>query len=461
MTRRSLFRPSPFALRPCVTLLILTLLLTSCTTASQEPGVTAETLAASLQANQVDVWYPRVIDRVHGGYLSRFTHDWSPEEPQDKMMVTQARHVWSLSKLAAFYPAEADSFLAMAAHGAAFLRDVMWDAEQGGFRHLVTREGIPITDGGNRFKLAYDNAFGIYGLAAYAAASGDSAALALAQDAFRWLEAHSHDPEHGGYFQFMEPDGTPLPEGTATTPPKDQNSSIHLLEAFTELYAVWPDPLVRERLREMRDLVRDVIPDERGFLQLFFRRDWSPVLFRDSTAAVREANYRLDHVSFGHDVETAFLLIEASTALGEPDDPATRALAERFVEHALAYGWDAEHGGFYDAGYYLPGTDTVTIIEDTKQWWAQAEALHTFLLMAHEYPEHADRYRRYFEAQWQHIDRYLIDHEYGGWYTYSLDTSPASRRSLKAQIWKGNYHTARALMGCIRMLRGPEPAVGP
>ncbi len=453
----SMPRPAPCVPRTWPLSLLLTLFLAACTPEAEPGGVTPETLAASLRTHQVDAWYPRVIDPEHGGYLSRFTYDWQPEGPQDKMMVTQARHVWSLSRLAAFYPAEADTFRAMAAHGVAFLRDVLWDAEHGGFRHLVTREGTPITDGGNRFKLAYDQAFGLYGLAAYVAVSGDTAALALAQEAFRWLEAHSHDPEHGGYFQFMEPDGTPLPDGTAATPPKDQNSSIHLLEAFTALYAVWPDPLVRERLREMRDLVRDVLPDERGFLRLFFRRDWSPVSFRDSTAAVREANYRLDHVSFGHDVETAFLLLEASAALGEPDDPATRAVAERFVEHALAHGWDAEHGGFYDAGYYLPGTDSVTIISDTKQWWAQAEALHTLLLMAHEVPAQAARYREYFEAQWRHIDRYLIDHEHGGWYPYALDTSPASRRALKAQIWKGNYHTARALMGCLRLL-GTEAA---
>ncbi len=103
----------------------------------------------------------------------------------------------------------------------------------------------------------------------------------------------------------------PLPTGY-----KDQNSSIHLLEALTELYAVWPDPLVRERLDEMLRLIRDVITTPKGNLVLFLQPDWTPVSFRDSSEAVVLKHRYVDHVSFGHDVETAYLMLEASHALG-------------------------------------------------------------------------------------------------------------------------------------------------
>ena len=100
-----------------------------------------------------------------------------------------------------------------AAQGVDFLRRHLWDAEQGGFHSLVTREGT-LVESGDHFtgvKTAYGNAFAIYGLAAYHAASGDTAALGLAQRTFRWLDAGAHDAVHGGYFQVLQRDGTPMP----------------------------------------------------------------------------------------------------------------------------------------------------------------------------------------------------------------------------------------------------------
>ena len=411
-------------------------------------------LEYSLKSQLLDAWYPRVHDEVHGGYLTDFTYDWRLEGAQNKMIVTQARHVWTLSKAAERYPDA--GYLDLAAHGARFLGDVMWDSLHGGFYQLVSREGERITEGANQFKTAYGNAFAIYGLAAYAGASGDSAALHLAQRAFNWLDTHSHDPEYGGYFQFLETNGTPRVDGFGHTPPKDQNSSIHLMEAFTELYRVWPDERVRRRLAEMLYLIRDTMTDERGFLRLFFSRDWQPLSFRDSTAAVREANYYLDNVSFGHDVETAFLMLDAAEALGLPPDT-TLTVGRRMVEHALQYGWDADRGGFYDMGYYLPGDEYPTIVLDTKTWWAQAEALTTFMVMAQYVPAEQERFLDLFTHQWRYIQAYLIDTEHGGWYSHGLDISPERKTDAKSQIWKGAYHDGRSLMQSIDRLNALTP----
>jgi mannobiose 2-epimerase len=407
-------------------------------------------LEHALKAGELDAWYPRALDTTYGGYLSDFGHDWNPDGPQRKMIVTQARHVWSLSKAAARYPDA--GYGEMAAHGARFLAETMWDPTHGGFYTLVSREGEVLADGANRLKTAYGNAFAVYGLAAYAGASGDSAALDLARRAFDWLETHSHDPEQGGYFQFLERDGTPLVDGFEDTPPKDQNSSIHLLEAFTELYRAWPDERVRRRLSEMHTLVRDTMTHERGYLQLFFSRDWQPLSYRDSSDAVREAHYALDHVSFGHDVETAFLLLDAAETLGVPSD-STLAVARRLVEHALRYGWDAEAGGFYDRGYYLPGDDRPTIVLDTKTWWAQAEALTTFALLAQHVPAERARFLDLFDTQWRYVQAHLLDPDHGGWYDFGLDRSPERKTAPKAHVWKGSYHTVRSLMQSIDRLQ--------
>ncbi len=415
------------------------------------PDDARRSLASELEAEltgKLDVWYPRVIDEADGGYLSNFAHDWKEMDEQEKFIVTQARHVWTLSKMAERYP-DREGYADYAKHGVTFLQEKMWDAAYGGFHETVTREGEPIPDQhGELSKTLYGNAFAIYGLAAYYGFSQDVDALALAQDAFAWLENHAHDPVHKGYFQPLARDGTP----TTTGYPKDYNSGIHILEALAELYTVWPDSLVRARLEENFYLVRDTMTADKGYLKLYFDAAWTHRSYRDSSETVIRENLHDDHVTPGHDIETSFLLLEAAHVLGIDEDPETHRVAKALTDHTLENGFDEANGGIYDAGYYFKGADTLTILRDSKAWWGQAEGLHTLGIMSDVYPDDPHEYFETFRKQWDYITMYLIDHEHGGWYDLGLDTSPDRRTARKSQIWKGNYHTVRSLSGAIDRL---------
>ena len=414
--------------------------------------ILADQMEAHLKTEVLDKWYPQALDTVDGGFLSNFTYDFKPGEKQEKMIVTQSRHVWTNSKASLKYP-ETDYYKTGAKHGFEFLRDKMWDYENGGFHWLVDKQGNQI---GKPMKTAYGNAFGIYALAAYYDASGDASALSLAKEAFHWLDKHAHDSINGGYYQHLEPDGTPIsrPEDTPSTSDlgyKDQNSSIHLLEAFTELYPVWPDPVLKKRLEEMLLLIRDQIVTDKGNLTLFLYSDWEPVTFVDSTEEVILAHHNLDHVSFGHDVETGFLMIEASETLGWDHDTTTHRIAKKMIDHALDNGWDESVGGFYDEGYYFK--NGFKINHDTKNWWAQAEGMNTLLLMSELYPNDPQDYYGKFLTLWEYTDKYLIDHENGDWYSGGLDKQPELKTVGKGNIWKGIYHHYRSLDHCIARLR--------
>ena len=402
--------------------------------------------------NEFRLWYPLSIDTVDGGFYSDINSQWELDGRQEKMIVTQARHVWSTANAVKFYR-KTSTLLSVAAHGAAFLERTMWDHELGGFYDLVTKQGKPILEDGKIVKRAYGNAFAIYGLAAYFAASGDSAALRLAQKGFLWLEKHSYDPVHGGYFQFLSRDGSPFTDGYRGAPPKDQNSSIHIMESFTELYRVWPDSRLKERLSSLLRIIRDTITTKQGYMVLFFQRDWTPVSFRDSPPGVRERQYEFDHVSFGHDVETAYLMLEASEILGIKNDTSTLNVGKRMVDHALRYGWDSERGGFYDGGYYFSGKAAPSIIRNTKEWWSEAEALNSLLLMSELFPKDSMGYYDKFCIQWEYCKRYLIDHDHGGWYWGGIDIVPGNMTFPKGTIWKADYHTSRALINCIERLK--------
>ncbi|MBC7790177.1 MAG: AGE family epimerase/isomerase [Anaerolineae bacterium] len=422
------------------------------------PAPTRSALAAqlrlALREKLLAPFYPRAVDRDNGGFLSEFDYQWRPTGSQDKMIVTQARHLWTNARAAQFFPGDT-TFLPGASHGFRFLRDVMWDKEYGGFYWLVTRNGqVRRNENGEIIKQTYGIAFGIFALAAYFDVTRDSVALRLAQDAFHWLDKHAHDPLSGGYFRHMERDGTPLRAGYNRNPPKDMNASIHVLEAFTELYRVWPDSALRDRLDEMLALIRDTMQVPPGTLTLLFTRDWKAVSYQDSSEAVRSATrYFNDHVSFGHDVETATLMMEASEALGLQRDTATLRAAKQLVDHALHNGWDDAVGGFYDAGYYYRNKPGITIVKDTKIWWAQAEGLKTLLIFGDRYPDDPLRYHEKFLKQWSYITTYLVDHKHGGWYDFGLDTKASARRNRKAHIWKAAYHDGGALMDVIRRLK--------
>jgi cellobiose epimerase len=415
----------------------------------------AAEMEKSLRNELLDKWYPQSMDTVYGGFLSAFTYDFKPTGTQDKMIVSQARHTWTNSKASQLYPA-VKHYKTAALHGFKFLKDKMWDNKNGGFHTLVDRQGNVRNN--DSIKTAYGNAFGIYALSAYYAASADAAALDLAKQAFLWLEKHSHDPVYKGYYQHLDRQGMPVKRGemvpsTSDLGYKDQNSSIHLLEALTELYTVWPDTLVRRRLVEMLEIVRDTITLPKGYLILFLQPDWKPVSFSDSSEGSIIKHRNLDHVSFGHDVETAFLMLEASHILGIHNDNKTLTIAKRMVDHALENGWDKSTGGFYDEGYYFKSKPGMTIIKDTKNWWAQAEGLNTLLLMADLFPNDKMQYFQKFKKLWQYAQNYLIDHDYGDWYEGGLDKQPQKKTALKGHIWKATYHQYRSLSNCVQRLR--------
>ena len=399
----------------------------------------------------LDVYYPRNIDTADGGYLSTFNYAFQPQGEQDKMIVTQARNVWSTAKAAMFY--NDTSYIKMSRHGFYFLRDKMWDSTYGGFYNLVARNGTPKST----IKEAYGNAFAIYGLSAYYECSHDTTALNFAKTAFMWLEKYSHDSIYKGYYQHLNRDGSHVirmanEKSTSDLGYKDQNSSIHILEALTELYKVWPDEIVRQRLQEMLVLIRDKIVTQKGYLQLYFTYDWKPVSYSDSADSIIKKNHYLDHVSFGHDVETAYLMQEADEALNGKASAKTLSVGKKMVDHALRNGWDKPVGGFYDEGYYFKNKPNITITYNTKNWWAQAEALNTLLMFSEMYPNDSMHYLQKFFKEWQYVQTYLIDHEYGDWYDEGIDTDAAAKKRLKAQIWKTTYHNFRALMNCINRI---------
>ena len=260
---------------------------------------------------------------------------------------------WTAAAFARYSPAHRDEFAGYARHGIAFLDRVMRDREFGGFHWILDPQGRLDPRLGDE-KHVYGISFVIYAASKVREVTGDELALEgrprclrlagparARREARRLLrgDAPRRDADHSP--------GTRMPRSRGGRTGvgvyygfKTMNVHIHLLEALTELSRVDRRPVVKERLRELLAIVRDKIAVEPGALNLYLTPDWRAIPAHDS---------------FGHDVETAYLLVEAAEALGMPDDARTWQVARRLVDHALDWGWDDEHGGFYDKGESFGG----------------------------------------------------------------------------------------------------------
>lgn len=446
-----------------IPIILLSLCLQNCTAPTEKTSeinysAMADTLEISLFNEMIDVWYPMVIDSADGGYFSNYSYDWKRLPDQSKSAVYTGRHVWTTANIAENYP-DKPQFRDYSLHGLPFLKDHMWDQEMGGYYTTVARNGDPI-EGIMDEKRIYSQAFAIYGLAELYQVTGDEDALDQAKKSFHWIEDHAHDKQYGGYFEFLKRNGDPMPElesgvnargERSVQGYKDYNSSIHVLEALTTLYKAWPDDLVRQRLNEMFHVVRDTMVTDPGFLKLYFHADWRPVSEENLNKNQSNDTWYMDHVTFGHDIETAFLIMEASEALGAEHET-TLEIAKELVDHTLKRGWDTENGGIFDAGKYIT-PDSMVIINNHKAWWSEIEALNSLLMMHDYFPDDPHNYYVYFMKQWHYIDTYLIDHEHGGWYSDGLDTDPDNKDGRKAHNWKACYHNSRGMVNCINRLR--------
>ena len=389
----------------------------------------AASLEAYLWRHVLEPRFPRSVDRERGGFHAAYARDWSPGPDHDRFVVYQARVTWTAAEVARAYPERRPEYLGYVRHGVRYLADVMWDRTHGGFFTSVALDGAPVEPA---VKWAYGNAFAIYALAAAYRATGDAEALDLARRGFEWMETHVRAGE--GYLGGVQRSGARLPfDPDSVSPAKDamyapsawlsMNVHIHVLEAWAELLKAAPDPRVRERTRSVLALLRDRFVADPGNLHLFLNPNGEPIP---------------GVVSFGHDFETGFLLLEAEEAVGD-HDPRTAKAARRLVDHSLAWGWDAATGQVFDRGYAVDPA-----FDKSVQWWEQFETFNVLALMHELHGRETPAYWQAFQKTWRFARERLTDEEHGGVYL-GLDEHGVVKAE-KSGNWFASYHSARALL---------------
>jgi mannobiose 2-epimerase len=382
-----------------------------------------------LENNLVPFWLEKVIDTEYGGFIGQMSNDGTIDHTAPKGLILNTRLLWTFSALCRFY--KEAQFGEMAKHAYDYLEAHFVDRSHGGVFWQVDFKGHLLDDK----KKIYGQAFYIYSLANYYQASGSFLALQSAKHVFKLIERHGHDQTYGGYIEVCNRDWSPASDSRLSNKDmnekKSMNNHLHLLEAYSDLYRVWPNTQLQERLRELIDVFSKRIADPAtGHLHHFFDETWQP----------KSADY-----TFGHDIEASWLLCEAAEILGDQDVASqAQRLALRLARMTLAQGFDDDGGLCYrgEAGQ---------VVDRNREWWPQAESVVGFL---NAYELSGDR--SFIEAArkaWIFIEEHFVDRKHGDWF-WRID--PAGRPDVaepKVSEWKEPYHSVRACLEAIKRLK--------
>ena len=371
-------------------------------------------------------FWKNLRDDENGGYYGYLSYDLKLDKKAEKGCILNSRIMWFFSN--AYTLSKDPALLDEADHGYAFLKDYCIDSENGGIYWSMNYDGTPL----DTTKHTYNQAFCIYALSSYYEASGKEEALDLAKQLFHMIEKKCTDDQ--GYLEAFtrdfKPESNEKLSENGVLAEKTMNTLLHVFEAYTELYRVSKDAEVKERLKWIMDVFADKIYDPaRKRQEVFFDKNY---------------NSLIDLHSYGHDIETAWLMDRGVEILGEEEyskkmTPITKALTENIYEVAFD-------------GHSLANECENGVVDTNRVWWVQAETIVGFLNGYEKDPSRTE-YKEAAEAVWKFVKEHVIDSREGSEWFWLVrqDGSPVEGKPI-VEPWKCPYHNGRMCMEVIRRL---------
>lgn len=362
-----------------------------------------------------------------GGFYGKINNENISDTAAPVGLVMCSRILWAFSAGAAVTGIQIHRDTADRAYR--YILDFFIDQEFGGAYWSIEPGGSPL----DTKKQLYGQAFCIYGLAEYFRLTTNQQALETAIALFRQTEQHGFDKENNGYIEAFARDWTMLADlrlsAKDNNERKTMNTHLHVIEAYANLYTVWPDQHLKERIINLLHLFERYFIDPKGFhLRLFFDDYW---------------NSKSDLRSYGHDIEAAWLLQQCAEITGAEDLTIKFSELAVPIANAAAEGLDTDGGLWYE---YEPAVDK--LIRE-KHAWPQAEALVGFY-NAWQLTGDKKYYQHCLET-WTFIRRYIRDHENGEWF-WGVFPDYTVMQEDKAGFWKCPYHNSRALLELIKRI---------
>ena len=368
-------------------------------------------------------------DKENGGYYGYMGYDLAIDTHYEKGCILNSRILWFFSN--AYMLLGEDHLKDAAEHAYKFLKDCCIDKENGGVYWSVTYNGKISDD----TKHTYNQAFAIYALSSYYDALKDEEALKIAEELFNLIEEKCTD-EYGyleAFSRTFEPAGNDKLSENGVMADKTMNTLLHVFEAYTEYYRVSHNEKAAARLRFMLDIFKNNVYNEKlGRQEVFFDQKYTPLI---------------DLYSYGHDIETAWLLDRGLEVLGDSGyiemfAPVTHALAVNIYNRAFVNGSvlnEAENG----------------VNDTTRIWWVQAESIVGFINEGMKIPgtDESSKYFKAAEALWEYIKEFIIDKREGSEWFWSVNADGEPCQKPIVEPWKCPYHNGRMCIETVRRMK--------
>lgn len=379
-----------------------------------------------LQKNILRFWLDKMVDQEHGGFYGRIDGHEHLHADAEKGAILNARILWAFS--AAYRVLGDKTYLEAASRAKHYIIDHFIDPEYGGVYWSLDCNGKPL----DTKKQFYAIGFAIYGMSEYARATGDAEALKVAIDLYRCIEEHALDHEYNGYIEAMTRDWQPIADMRLSeldaNYPKSQNTHLHIIEPYTNLYRVWKSDELKASLHNLIDIFTDrILNPETHHLDLFFDMDW-----KRGAGALE---------SYGHDIECSWLIHEAALVLGDAEvlkkvEPIVEMVAKA-SEKGLNADGSMVHEANLDTGY----------VDSDLHWWVQAEAVVGFFNIYQYFGDESALQKA--QHCWTYIKENLIDNENGEWHWSRRKDGTLNLDDDKAGFWKCPYHNSRMCLEII------------
>ena len=375
--------------------------------------------------NDLIPFWQGLKDEENGGFYGYLSYDLKLDKKAVKGCILNSRILWFFSN--AYMVLGDPSLLESAAYAYQFLKEHCVDDEFGGVFWSLTYDGKPE----DTTKHTYNQAFSIYALASYYDASKNPEALEIAWKLYDLVESKCKD-EYGyleAFTRSFEPEENDKLSENGVIAEKTMNTLLHVFEAYTELYRVTKEEKVAKQIRFMMDIIKDkVFNKEIGRQEVFFDRTW---------------NTLIDLYSYGHDIETAWLVDRGLEVLDDEAytnmlSPITKIITENiynraYIDHSLVN--ESENG----------------VVDTTRVWWVQAEAVVGFL---NGYQKQGDK--KFLDASvdiWNYIKKYFIDKRNGSEWFWSVKEDHTPDEKPIVEPWKCSYHNGRMCFEVLRRMK--------
>jgi len=391
--------------------------------------------------NILEYWTEFGVAKDGTGFYGAVDLNNEPVLSANKSCVLNARILWTFAAAAKAYPGKGYEEIAHKAYKV--VTEDFADNDLGGFYMELSSDNKVVND----HKHTYAQAFVIYSLSKYYEFNPSEEVMQRIQDFFNFLDGTTKDPYNAGYLESFTRDWKLYEENRMAdnNEPKSMNTHLHVIEAYAAIYKVWKGDLVKQRLTQLLEIFIQRIIRESGHLGVFFSSDFS------------ETENSKGICSFGHDIEASWLIWEAAEILGnEGIIQRIKPLITKMADAVLRVAVDK------DGGLFLESTRFGSHVKTNKHWWLQAETLVGFMNMYQLKGE--QKYWDTVKLTWDFIDRCVIDHKGGEWFTKvsrlgvpyleepANDPSPYYRNDWKIDPWKCPYHNGRAMMEMVERI---------